>query len=383
MSFTGSSYGMNLQAYATQYIIEKLGYLTEIIQFKTGSSFKGLTLDLGLLVYLPIREIQRHRSIKTENSSLCDEYHVYNDRLRVEAAQLFRQKRLHNLTAPMTFEELAEYSKKYSAVLIGSDQGWLPGFAFGRRNSLSFVPQGVKRLSYATSLGVASYPWYCFHSSRKVWKRFDSISVREEEGKEIIRRVCGDSVLVDVVLDPTYLISKKEWEQLIPFQRREKERYVLSFVLGNDVRQQECIRRYADTLKLKLVSILSNESSSPIDTTYPDRVIVGASPEDFINLIRGAEVVFTDSFHGIAFSIINKKQLFVFYRKRDDAKGKMSRSSRIDNILRMWDIQDRLIMDPDVNWIDYTPKEVDYQHVSSLIDMLQKKSFDYLTKALP
>ena len=384
MSCNGSSYGMNLQAFATQYMIEKLGYDTEIIQFKSGSSFKGLTFDLSLFIVVPQLIINRFFSKrKIDNARFIDDIHLENNQVRIEAAKKFRDNRLHHFTKEMAFGELKEYSQKYAAVLIGSDQGWLPGFSLGRRNSLRFVPDGVIRLSYATSLGVSSYPRYLYRSSRAVWKSFDHISVREEEGRNIVKKICGEDFPVEVVVDPTYLITKEEWESLIPCEKQETDKYVLSFILGNNVEYQRCVRNFADFKKIKLISILSNESSSAIDMTYPDRVVIGASPEQFINLIRGAEYVFTDSFHGIAFSVINKVQFFVFYRRRAEDKNKYSRNSRIDNILRMWNIRERLIQEPTLDWNSESFKTIDYNKVHEIVERERIRSLEYLRQSLP
>lgn len=379
----GSSYGMNLQAFATQYIIEKMGYDTEIINFKSGSGFKGISLDFGLFVYLAkYFLIDKNKKQKIEKTVKSDELHFRNDQLRITAARDFRNRRLHNFTEFMSFADLKDYSSRYYAVLIGSDQCWLPGFSFGRRNTLKFVPYGVRRISYGTSLGVDKYPWYCVNSSRKTWKSFDSISVREEEGKAIINKICGEDVHVEVVLDPTYLILRDEWLSLIPFEKKVEGKYVLSFILGNDVKQQELVRQFADFHKLKLVSILSNESTSPIDCTYADQTIIGATPEEFVNLIRGSEFVFTDSFHGIAFSVINQKQFFVFYRKRDDAKGSLNRNSRINNILRIWKLEHRLIRDFSFNRRLCNIEDINYLKVQDLLIKMRDKSIQYLFSAL-
>lgn len=382
MAYQGSSYGMNLQAFATQYVIEKLGYETEIIQIKPSSSLKGIPIDVGLFVFLPKYWIARKFSKKHDQDILADEIHKKNDNLRIEAAQSFRKKFLHNFTKEFDFSELNVYSKKYFAVLIGSDQCWLPGFSFGRRNTLLFVPNGVRRISYATSLAVSSYPKYCYHSSRKAWKKFDYLSVREEEGRNIIKTICGNDFPVEVVVDPTYLISEEEWQDIIPYERKVDGEYVLSFMLGCEKAQLDCIRDFADTKKLKLVSIMSNESYSEFDMTNADEVIVGASPSDFINLIRGASYVFTDSFHGIAFSIINKKQVFVFYRERAEDKKKISRNSRIDNILRMWGIEDRLIMNLNLDWEKDTYHDIDYDNVIIRKKEMVSRSLSFLKKAL-
>ena len=368
LAYTGTSYGMNLQAFATQYIIESLGYKTEIIRIKPVPF--PFMFDRYLPIYL-FKLLLNKIKLKFKKTNNLDEIHKKNIKERIIAAQRFREKFLKNFSPIIENKFLTQYTKNhYYAVLIGSDQVWLPGFSFSRARTLSFAPKGVKRISYASSLGVSVYPKYCYHSAKLAWKNFDSITVREEEGKKIIKDICGINTKVDVVLDPTYLIPKGEWEKIIPFKSMMKEKYVLCFILGNNVQQQICARRFADCKKMKLISILSNESQSSVDTTFADQTIIGASPEDFINYIRGAEFVFTDSFHGIAFSLINNKQLFVYYRQREDATGSMSRQSRIDNILRTFDITDRLIKDTDIDWTNYQESFINYNAVN---DILVKK----------
>ena len=386
MAYTGTSYGMNLQAFATQHVIEQMGYSTEIIPtLESTSSLKNVPFDWGLLIYAPKMLIKRLTESKRpkELYPVWDDLHAENKRKRVEAAKGFRSRYLHSIGPKMSFDKLAKYSEKYDAVLIGSDQCWLPGFSFSRRSSLSFVPDKVRRLSYATSLGVSAYPWYLRSSSRKSWKRFDFVSVREEAGRKIIKDICGENFPVELVVDPTYLISYEEWLQLIPEKRMNEKKYVLSFILGNNKDQMMCAKRFAQAKGLELVSILSNESSADIDTTYPDRVVIGASPDEFVNYVRGAEIILTDSFHGIAFSVINKKQLFVYYRKRRETQAKYSRNSRIDNILQLWQIRHRLITDYTIDWQTSDIKEINYAKVDALVEQMRNHSFEYLHKALP
>lgn len=386
MAYTGTSYGMNLQAFATQHVIEQMGYSTEIIPtLESASSLKNVPFDWGLLIYAQKILIKRLTESKRpkELYPVWDDLHTENRKTRVESAKSFRSRYLHSIGPKMSFDELTKYSEKYDAVLIGSDQCWLPGFSYSRRSSLSFVPDKVRRLSYATSLGVSAYPWYLRSCSRKAWKRFDFVSVREEAGRKIIKDICGEDFPVELVIDPTYLISYEEWLQLIPKKRMNEKKYVLSFILGNNKEQMMCAKRFAQARGLELVSILSNESSADIDTTYPDRVVVGASPDEFVNYVRGAEYIFTDSFHGIAFSVINKKKFFAYYRKRSETKAKYSRNSRIDNILQLWQLQHRLITDYTIDWQSSDIKEIDYAKVDTLIEQMRNHSFEYLNKALP
>lgn len=378
ISFLGTSYGMLLQAYATQYIIEKLGYNTEIIKFKSTIKRK-IPFKIGTLTYFINRVIHRFR--RKINHEILDEIHQQNEDLRLKVANEFRNNKLHNIITVKGDNELYKIGYKYDAVLVGSDQVWLPSNLFSAYFSLRFVPNNILKISYASSLGVSHYPWYYHAIAKDSWKRFDHISVREKEGGQIIKKICNNKVTVEVVADPTYLITKKEWEEIFPTEIIEKEKYVLCFILGNSTEQQLYVKNYAKANNLKLVSILSNESISDIDTTFADRTIIGANHSELINLIRGAEIIFTDSFHGVAFSVINEKQFYVFYRKHDDAKGKKNRNSRINNILRTWQIENRLISDLNYS-IDYS-NTIDYNIVTNLVMEFRKKSLEYLTKALP
>lgn len=273
---------------------------------------------------------------------------------------------------------MRNYASNCQSVLIGSDQQWIPGVSFGNFLSLRFVPTGVNKISYATSLGVSEYPKYCYASAKRMWSRIDHLSTREEEGKYVISTICPNKQ-VSVVLDPTYLLTKGDWLDRIPFEKKIEEKYLLCYFLGNQDSSKLCARRYADKHGLKLVSIVSNESMSNIDFSYCDEAIQGASVQDFVNLIRGAECLFTDSFHGLAFGVINEKQFYVFYRRRDDAK--QSRNSRIDNILRTWNLSERLITDEDRTWSNDYPA-IDYKSVSKTLSVLRAESLEWLRNAL-
>lgn len=370
-----SNYGAHLQAFATQYVIDKLGVSTEIIE-RTHQISKRKYVDLGYFVYLFKKKFLTPK--KTE--LLFDDEFIKNRKERTELAKKFRKERLHDIKNFRSYDELVEYTKKYSAVLIGSDQLWYPGAAFGSTNSLRFVPRGVDRISYATSLGVSYYPRYCWKAARDMWKHMDYISVREEQGAAIIREICNDEVDVRVVADPTYLMPKDEWETVIPIKKMCEKRYAFCYFLGNNKSSKLCAQRYAKRHNLHLVTILSCESYSDIDRTFADENVGAVSPEDFVNWIRGAEVVFTDSFHGLAFSVINHKQFFVFYRYISNTKG--SRNSRINNILKMWDCTNRLIEDPDINWQEYNVQAIDYDAVENLVAQKREESLNYLKAAL-
>ena len=181
---------------------------------------------------------------------------------------------------------------------------------------------------------------------------------------------------VDVVADPTYLLSYDEWLDLIPNDKVVEDHYVLCYFLGDNETIKQYARDFSNIKGLRLVSILSNECNSD-DIKYADEVVIGKSPDEFVNLIRHADYVLTDSFHGLAFSIINHKQFLIFYRNRVNVT---SRNSRIDNIVRSWGVEDRLVKDPEKRI--YPCSDINYESVNERVEDLRSFSKNFLETAL-
>ena len=371
----GTNYGALLQSYATQECVRRLGFETVIINYK--QSIRDLfRTEIEVFYHILKSHIGKNNKKPIQ---VLDDLHKNNKQGRVIAQKKFLDERFLNRMFFSDYKSLCSFGETLSAVLVGSDQTWLPGALFGVTRSFRFVSNKVRRISYATSLGVSNYPRYCWRNARKVWKSIDYLSVREEQGKKIIQQVCGN-IPVSVVCDPTYLFTKEEWLELIPFERVEEERYVLCYFLGTDTKLFNVARNFADNKGLKLISILSCEVATEGDSTFADRLVTGAEPKDFVNLIRGAEYVMTDSFHGTAFSVINEKQFFLFYPQRNYLK--QSRNSRLDNIVKMWGVEDRLIQNKEIDWDNTTISPIDYSVVTKKVLAKRQESLDFIKKAL-
>lgn len=372
LAFKGTNYGALLQAYATQCIVDGLGFQTEIIDYVPGKEKKTVSSPNAVLSRL----IEKGRRLTNrEKPELLDVIHATNKNQRRNVAEEFRRDRLHSIITIQDYDGLVGHSYQYSAVIVGSDQLWPPTAAFTFYRTLRFVPTGIRRISYATSMGVASYPWYVKKDAKEFLNAIDYLSVREEQGREIIKSICDRDA--KVVLDPTYLLTKSEWEKLIPQERIVKDGYIFCFFLGDNPAMKALARKYADKKELRIVAILSNEVAVD-DGGYADEILTGQSPEQFLNLVRNAECVFTDSFHGFAFSVINEKQVYITYRVR---KGTYSRNSRIDNIVQKFGMEDRLIKDPSsIEELD--DSETDYNSVNEKLRALREDSLAFLKSAL-
>ena len=374
MAYKGTNYGMLLQAYATQQKVEEFGFKTEILNVKQ-KPIDRIPRYIGgyrVLAMILWRWLKNKLFKKHDN---LDDKHRINKKMRVEAADSFKSTKMHDFVTYNGIKALTEASKRFSSVLIGSDQLWLPEEAFSKFYTLQFAAPGVNRISYATSLGVSSYPKYVRRAARDYWKKINYLSVREEQGKNIIQSIAD--IPAQVVVDPTYLFTKEEWLEKIHYQRITEDGYILCYFLGDSKSMKEYAVKLARAKGLRVVSILSDECNSD-DYSVFDEVISGKGPEDFVNLVRNADFVLTDSFHGLAFSVINEKQFLIFYRNRPEAK--QSRNSRIDNILNKWGLESRLIADPEN--ADTAVDQIDYLVVNQKVAEQRDKSLSFLRKAL-
>lgn len=86
-----------------------------------------------------------------------------------------------------SWEDFSDSCREYSAVLVGSDQVWLPSQIAGDFLTLNFVPDDVKRISYASSFGVSYVEKAQEDKARKFLSRINHLSVREKSGQEIIK----------------------------------------------------------------------------------------------------------------------------------------------------------------------------------------------------
>ena len=144
---------------------------------------------------------------------------------------------------------------------------------------------------------------------------------------------------------------------------------------------RKCIERFAKSQNLKIITIpyLQNSYRS-CDRKFGDIQLSDVSPDFLISLIRDAQYVFTDSFHGSVFSIIYHKSFFTF--KRFDDKVKISMNSRIYSLFELFGLEDRLIVNQISSEEILRKKQIDYEKVDSILNRERQRSSDFLLKAI-
>lgn len=219
---------------------------------------------------------------------------------------------------------------EYDYFVTGSDQVW--NYKFGRASNVDFLnfADSKKRISLSASFGISNIPDKLKDYYEKNLKTFKNISVREDEGKKIIKKLTGRDDVV-VLLDPTMLIPIEKWNNIIEKPEKIKninnKKYILNYFLGNvsKSRQKE-IERIAEENNCEIINIMDKN-----DPFY----LYG--PSEFLYLEKNAFLICTDSFHSSVFAILFNRPFIVF--DREDSNEKMN--SRLETLLKKFNLSDR------------------------------------------
>lgn len=208
--------------------------------------------------------------------------------------------------------------------VVGSDQVWNPYYQGNSYQFLTFAPK-EKRFSFAASIGTDQIPEEKKLYYKKCLSEMNYISVRENKAAEIVKDLTGRDV--DVVLDPTLLLPKEQWIEIVSKPNIEiDENYICTYFLGEI---PEAVYSFAKKKNLKIYKLNSIEQKELYDI----------NPAEFLYMIKNADYVLTDSFHAVVFSIIFNKDFYVFERKQ---AGVPNMFSRIETITQRFDLQSRI-----------------------------------------
>jgi hypothetical protein len=200
------------------------------------------------------------------------------------------------------------WSERYDRVITGSDQVWNPQYR--RANGMDFLDfaSPATRVSYAASFGVDAVPRF-LHAPYARWlEQIPHLSVRERSAAEVVHALTGRDV--PVVLDPTLLLTRAQWDELIENEPTiESDAYGLRFMIGQLTPQQEAA--LAEAAAPSRVADL-HDLGSPVHA--------GVGPVGFVAAIARASVVITDSFHASVFALLFRRPLIVRTRFRRDSR---------------------------------------------------------------
>jgi len=244
--------------------------------------------------------------------------------------------------------------------IAGSDQIWNTFFQNGS-DAAFYLDFGTpkRKISYAASFATRELKAGTEGFVKRQLRNFDSISVREESGLELLKSLGYEGT---VVVDPVFLLSGREWSNILALESHEGD-YILTY----DFEKKNSpigrlAKRLAALLNCKIYSV------SPFARDYADQSFVCCGPDKFVSLIRDARCVISNSFHGTAFSLIFERNFFVVNRMD-------GLNVRMQDLLSRYGLDHRLITE-DVS-DDSLLEGVLYQQVNKMLsqDIDYSKAF--------
>lgn len=317
------NYGAMLQAYGLKRYLREKGIKADIIRyeppFMTGRHWWIPYVPIGGVIgciWFGLQSWIAHLKMKADFFRLRSNMAHFRRKYLVEKGQ----KKL------LFLNQLKRLSYRY--YIVGSDQIWNPNITCGLRKAYFGAfenRQKEKVIAYAASLGSTSLSSKYDRQFSELLKYVNIISVREAEAVPYVKRFCkGD---ITAVLDPVFLLNKKDWEEIE--KQPSAERYILVYTTEKNTELLDYARELAQKKGLSIVKLrMDKEEDAGFVTDYT------AGPAEFLGYIHKADYVVTNSFHGVAFSIIYQKQFLVFQHS--------SLGARIRNALQIHGLENRV-----------------------------------------
>ena len=378
------NYGQVLQAYALQQVLKNMGHNPFQIRYslrasqleeKKTSVFKRLLKVL--LVYPFVKSIKR-RKVQCEDAECKKILEKKN------VARKFREFRNQYITQSEkvynSINELRSDPPQADCYITGSDQVWtmLLSNEGNAAYYLDFGNKSIKRIAYAASFGRSEYPDFLLPRLKTLLARFDSISVREQEGVVICNSI---GLNVEHVLDPTLLLSKNEYlDKLKCFVENDVKEKTL-FVYSINVRTSEDIywkelNKYAADNKLKII-VTTSSGNIPGRELYEGVEYSYATIEEWLKLVNYAHLVVTTSFHGVVFCLLTQTNFVFVPLHNSGSRG----NGRLESLLGTLGLTSKICYSSDSFEI-VANTDIDWEKVSHSLEIQRLHSLFYLRSVI-
>jgi polysaccharide pyruvyl transferase WcaK-like protein len=351
------NYGAMLQAYALRTYLHDQGHDVEFIDYWPDSHNKQYTL------FKPIRGKSLYFKIL---NIISDSVTLIRRTIRMNKFNNFRKKHLGINDSIKYTTNKEPIIERYDCVVVGSDQIWRTQEYEGKHVGIdpmylcTNIPHTTRCISYAASMGIISLTSEDELLIRTSLKNFNTILVRENSLKQLVESL-GYSA--HVVLDPTLLLTKQQWNQLIPSHRYSQKPYVLFYELMPSQEALAFAKKKAHSLNCELLIM-----DSIIHTLPRKNHISYASPIEFMHAIRDAEFVIATSFHGTAFSVIFEKQFITIGLKKN--------ADRVKTLLQQVGITEQYQDQP------IETSKINYKEVNTTLQTIREHSQQLLVKSI-
>lgn len=348
-----ANYGSVLQALATQIVLERMGCEVQVVDYypyrnTIRSMLGGLKEKTSLLKKNPI-------ALAVARAIILPSY--------LKRRRVFDRYIKANLNlTPETYGDAAELERaglKADVFITGSDQVWNSEWNGGIDEPLflSFAPQGARRLSFSASFGKGGLEPGERKRTAELLSAYESISVREDSGVEIIRSLGLDAVQV---LDPTLFLDAEEWGACCA-SKAPKGDYILMY----NINHNRPLDKFVRALSVKTGLPIHYISYQLHDGFKKGHMHCCVSVEEFLSLIKNARYVVCDSFHCAAYSVNFNKEFAIVPPKRF--------GTRLTSFMRVMGLENRIVGEKDILIFD---EPIKWDEVNRRLKKERERSFN-------
>ncbi|PWJ36999.1 polysaccharide pyruvyl transferase [Fibrobacter succinogenes subsp. elongatus] len=347
------NYGAMLQAVALQRAISNLGYDAEILDYVDS------LYDHYKISYKSSNFIKSTIKFLLSNGARKRNYRF--EKFLIENAKISETQYNRN-----SINQIDE--NQYIAFVTGSDQTFNPVIVdYDTNYTLGFVHNKSKCNSYAASIGLST-----LNDKQKAWIKenvngFHKVLVREKTGLDLLASI--GVVNTTLVCDPTFLLPSEEWKSMAHKVKTPKH-YILYYGFKKNHAME------------KMVQSLSTETEYPIYTISDSikfdkrgyKKFSGIGPGEWLYLIANADYIVTNSFHGMIFSFIFNKQVWI----ADSNDGTFS---RMEDFLTKINCCNRILND-ECEFTNCLTEKINYDNINNLMREYVDKSKQTLENLL-
>lgn len=362
------NYGGMLQAYALQKTVQRLNVEVKVADFRSVSVAKLLNHPICKLKLL-VRKIQNYFGLGTSQTPVPYTYFF-------DMADNFKKKYVnHTFSDPCS--DLPKNNADTDVWVVGSDQVWRPGWenCFGSKAGyfLDFVPESVvsRSVAYAASFGIEHYDYNnpeLKKFGRKLLPQFKAISVREDSGISICRNEFGVEAIQ--MPDPTLLAELSDYETIIQGDQADSPDfpYIAAYILDDYDEKRPLLKKISDNTHYQILSLMPHNNEKNKANRRPFSV------GQWLCLIRDAQYIITDSFHGCVFSIIFNKPFVCL--------GNINRGmTRFYSLLSHFHLENRLVTNKDShNILQVINAPINWEQVNKVHELDRERGINFLKK---
>ncbi len=363
------NYGAVLVAYSLQETIKKMGFEPKTLNYNPKYSVLDKLKTAFFEMYFNRNfwhSIGYHIRLLIDKTN---SEHSLNKTEKKKKFQDFRKSFLC-LTDEIS-RNITKLDDLFDIYVVGSDIVWKPIRLISFEKNvyfLKFVSLEKTKIAYAASVGTDDT--HRLITLSKKYKRnianFDFISLRESLNVPFFSKLTAKKT--EHCLDPTLLLSKEDYEKIIPINRISKDTSIYLYTLSDSAE----IIDFTNILSQKLTCGVYHSSQYTCDISNSIGINDIDGPLEFLEKIKNAKTVITNSYHGVIFSIIFKKDFYAFPRKYLDV--------RTLDLLKLLSLSHRFLDDFGAGITHTEP--IDYASVNVKLGELKEQSTAFLKNAL-